>query len=152
MRYSQSLLALSGIIASAVSTTTSFPANFTLISTLDNSALTTDGWGIYDGTTGTLFTLSPHADGTISYSANGQAMTVVADATSFAWIIQALAEPEAYETVTGWGISDDGFLMLNGEQLWAFNESAPEPRRLYWAGDGMGQGLVSTQLFVQSAV
>lgn len=42
--------------------------------------------------------------------------------------------------------------MLNGEQLWAFNESAAELRRLYSVGEGNKQGLVSTQLFVQSAV
>ncbi|KAI2870391.1 hypothetical protein CBS11852_11106 [Aspergillus niger] len=152
MRYSQSLLAISGIIASAASTTTSFPANFTLISTLDNSVLTTDGWGIYDSTTGTILTLSPYRDGTIGYGPYGQALAVLADETSVAWIIQLQAEPEADDTLTGWGVSDDGFLMLNGEQLWAFNESAAEPRRLYWVGDGNEQGLVSTQLFVQSAV
>lgn len=45
-----------GIIASAASTTTSFPANFTLLSTLDNSVLTTDGWGIYDSTLETILT------------------------------------------------------------------------------------------------
>lgn len=152
MRYSQPLLAISGIIASAASTTTSFPANFTLISTLDNSVLTTDGWGIYDSTTGTTLTLSPYRDGTIGYGPYGQALAVLADQTSVAWIIQLQAEPEADDTVTGWGVSDDGFLVLNGEQLWAFNESAAEPRRLYWVGDGNEQGLVSTQLFVQSAV
>lgn len=180
MRYSQPLLAISGIIASAASTTTSFPANFTLISTLDNSVLTTDGWGIYDSTTGTTLTckvllvhptptsnplctsinrflklvniVSPYRDGTIGYGPYGQALAVLADQTSVAWIIQLQAEPEADDTVTGWGVSDDGFLVLNGEQLWAFNESAAEPRRLYWVGDGNEQGLVSTQLFVQSAV
>ncbi|GLA32389.1 hypothetical protein AnigIFM63326_011533 [Aspergillus niger] len=152
MRYSQPLLAISGIIASAASTTTSFPANFTLISTLDNSVLTTDGWGIYDSTTGTTLTLSPYRDGTIGYGPYGQALAVLADQTSVAWIIQLQAEPEADDTVTGWEVSDDGFLVLNGEQLWAFNESAAEPRRLYWVGDGNEQGLVSTQLFVQSAV
>ncbi|KAJ6121227.1 hypothetical protein N7523_005507 [Penicillium sp. IBT 18751x] len=152
MRYSQSLLVMSCIIASAASITTSFPANFTLISTLDNSVLTTDGWGIYDSTTGTILTLSPYRDGTIGYGPYGQALAVLADETSVAWIIQPQAEPEAVDTVTGWGVSDDGFLMLNGEQLWAFNESAAEPRRLYWVGEGNEQGLVSTQLFVQSAV
>ncbi|PYH87652.1 hypothetical protein BO71DRAFT_404496 [Aspergillus ellipticus CBS 707.79] len=142
---------MSGIIASAVSTTTSFPANFTLISTLDNSALTTDGWGIYD-TTETILTLSPSSDGTVRYKATDEALSVLADDTSVAWILQAGAEPEAIDTLTGWGISDDGYFTLNGEQLWAFNESAAEPRRLYWAGDGLAQGLVSTQLLVQSAV
>ncbi|GAD91683.1 hypothetical protein ANI_1_1280104 [Paecilomyces variotii No. 5] len=143
---------MSGIIASAASTTTSFPANFTLISTLDNSVLTTDGWGIFDSTTGTILTLSPYKDDTVGYGPYGQALAVLADQTSVAWIIQPQAEPVADATVTGWGVSDDGFFMLNGEQLWAFNESAAEPRRLYWVGDGNEQGLVSTQLFVQSAV
>ncbi|PYH63396.1 uncharacterized protein BO88DRAFT_399330 [Aspergillus vadensis CBS 113365] len=152
MRYSQTLLAMSGIIASAASTTTSFPANFTLSSTLDNSILTTDGWGIYDGTMGTTLMLSPYEDGTIGYGPYGQALAVLADQTSFAWIIQLQSEPEAVDTITGWGVSDDGFLMLNGEQLWAFNESAAEPRRLYWAGEGNEQGMVGTQLLVQSVV
>ncbi|PYI04715.1 hypothetical protein BO78DRAFT_431056 [Aspergillus sclerotiicarbonarius CBS 121057] len=152
MKYLQSLLAISGIIASVASTTTSFPANFTLISTLDNSALTTDGWGIYDSTTGTTLTLSPYTDGSIGYGPYGQALAVIADATSVAWIIQLGAEPEAIDTVTGWGVSDDGYLTLNGEQQWAFNESAAEPRRLYWVGEEDGEGLVSTQLSVQSVV
>ncbi|OOF95038.1 hypothetical protein ASPCADRAFT_208649 [Aspergillus carbonarius ITEM 5010] len=151
MKYLQSLLAVSGIIASAASAS-SFPANFTLISTLDNSALTTDGWGIYDGTTGTTLTLTPWTGGTISYGPYHQALAVIADGTSVAWIIQLLAEPLAIDTVTGWEISDDGFLTLNGEQLWAFNQSAAEPRRLYWVGGGDEEGLVSTQLLVQSVV
>ncbi|PYH40209.1 uncharacterized protein BP01DRAFT_351790 [Aspergillus saccharolyticus JOP 1030-1] len=150
MRYSKSLLAISGIIASVTSANTSFPANFTLTSTLDNSILTTDGWGIYDSTTETLLTLSPYTGGTLGYGRYHQALAVLAGETEVAWIIQLDAEPEAIDTITGWGLSDDGFLMLNGEQLWAFNESAVEPRRLYWAGDGYQQGLVATQLLVQS--
>ncbi|OJJ68370.1 hypothetical protein ASPBRDRAFT_210236 [Aspergillus brasiliensis CBS 101740] len=150
MRYSKSLLAISGTIASVASANTSFPANFTLTSTLDNSILTTDGWGIYDSPTETILTLSPYTSGTLGYGKYRQALTVLADQTEIAWIIQLGSEPQADDTVTGWGLSDDGFLMLNGEQLWAFNESAVEPRRLYWAGDGLEQGLVSTQLLVQS--
>ncbi|PWY96111.1 hypothetical protein BO94DRAFT_529522 [Aspergillus sclerotioniger CBS 115572] len=153
MRYIQSLLAMTGIIASAASTT-SFPSNFTLISTLDNTALTTDGWGIYDSAaeTTTTLALSPYTGGTLSWGSKHQALTVVADETSIAWIIQIGSEPVAIDTVTGWELSDDGYLTLNGEQLWAFNESAPAPRRLYWVGAGEREGLVSTQLLVQSVV
>ncbi|RAH53328.1 hypothetical protein BO85DRAFT_471931 [Aspergillus piperis CBS 112811] len=152
MRFNQPLLAMCGIITLAASATTSFPANFTLLSTLDNSVLTTDGWGIYDSALETILTLSPYKGGTIGYGPYGQALAVLADETSVAWIIQLQAEPEAIDTVTGWGVSDDGFLMLNGEQLWAFNESSAEPRRLYWAGKGNEQGMVSTQLLVQSVM
>ncbi|OJJ42380.1 hypothetical protein ASPZODRAFT_105275 [Penicilliopsis zonata CBS 506.65] len=149
------VIALTSSLA-ALATAASLPSKFTLVSSEDGSTLTTNGWQIYGHTDTTSELSILERTGTfVYYNASGdeEGLSVLTGVNSLAWLIQPGSEPIAGTTITSYGLTDDGYLALNGEQNFAFNTSLDGAQELWWIGDvsTIDPGFTIVQLEVQSA-